>query len=258
MVTSLVLLAIVALCYALGTQAFFVFVCVVVLVALFEVLDALAGRGQGLSIPLGLAGGLGVLLAAYARRPDLILVAVSATLYCSFLWALRSGRGQTAASDVAWTIAAIAWVAGGGGAAVGILLLPDGLRLLVAFIFIAALFDIAAYFTGTAFGRHKLAPSISPAKSWEGLAGGFAMALAGGLAAALLLPEVDILQGLMLGAVVGVLAPAGDLVESVFKREVGKKDSGNLLPGHGGLLDRLDAIAFAAPAAFLLLHVAVS
>ena len=102
-----------------------------------------------------------------------------------------------------------------------------------------------------------MAPSVSPGKSWEGFAGGMGAAIAVGLGAAALLPELALWHGVVLGAVVAALGAAGDLVESLFKREMGLKHSGRALPGHGGLLDRIDAMVFSAPACLLLLNLIV-
>lgn len=113
--------------------------------------------------------------------------------------------------------------------------------------------DIAAYFVGLAVGRHKLAPRVSPGKSWEGAVGG----LAGGLAAGVLLAGWLALprgEAALWAAAVTVVSQAGDLFESALKRRAGIKDSGRLLPGHGGVLDRFDGVLLAAPVAYLLLR----
>lgn len=256
--TALVLIAAIVVCYMLGRAAFFVLICIVVLAALFEALDALAQSGRRPVMVIGLGGGAALLGLAYRERLDLVGLALAVTLLAAFVAALRPGRGETPATDVGATLLAVAWVAGGGAGATAIMMLdPGGLALLVAFIFIAALDDIGAYFAGTTFGRHKMAPSISPAKSWEGFAGGIVLALAGGAAFGAALDELTVAHGLALGGICGLLVPAGDLVESMFKREMGIKDSGRLLPGHGGFLDRLDAILFVAPVAYLYLRVVV-
>ena len=253
-VTALILVALMGGAYALGVTAFFVLVCAVVLMALFELLDAVRRRGQKPSIPLGLAGGFGMLAVAYARRPAAFGVVLAAVLVLGFLWSLRPRRGRSPTSDVAWTLLAVAWIGGGGAGATSILVLdPGGLNLLVGYVAVVALGDITAYFIGTAFGRHKMAPSISPGKSWEGFAGSLLGSLLGGLVVAALLDELEIVQGLTVGLIAGLIAPVGDLVESLAKREIGIKDSGRILPGHGGFLDRLDAILFAAPAVYLYL-----
>jgi phosphatidate cytidylyltransferase len=112
---------------------------------------------------------------------------------------------------------------------------------------IAATFgnDTGAYFTGRAFGRHKLAPAISPGKTVEGAVGGLAASLAVAFAArALFMPSLTLRDCVMIGVPAAIVGPAGDLVESLLKRAAGVKDSGRLLPGHGGILDRIDALLF--------------
>lgn len=116
--------------------------------------------------------------------------------------------------------------------------------------------DTAAYYVGRPFGRHKLAPRLSPAKSWEGsLASVAASAVFGFFYLGWLMPEVPVAQGLVLAVAGNVAGQLGDLAESAMKRGAGLKDSGNLLPGHGGWLDRVDSSMFAMPAIYLLLTI---
>jgi phosphatidate cytidylyltransferase len=251
--TSLFLLVVVIVCYLLGQTAFFVLAAAVILFALFELLDATGSRGRA-NLIFGLAICLALLVAAFVRSPGWVIGIAAAVPAGALLLALRRGRGSSAIRDAAWTVLGVGWIGGGGAGAVSILALPrDGLRLLIGFMLVAAADDICAYFTGTTFGRHKLAPTISPSKTWEGLLGGVAGAL---VVAAVLIPlgtHLNLGQALCIGAIVVVLAPLGDLVESLVKRELGIKDSGTLLPGHGGMLDRVDAILFCAPAIYLYL-----
>jgi phosphatidate cytidylyltransferase len=256
-ITALILLGLIIVCALIGKHAFFVLAVVVVTIALFELYDALLQTGHRPNAPFGLLCGLAMMVVAYLERPALIPVVLAVAMYGAFVLALRPKRGRSAATDVAWTVLGVAWVAGGGAAAVSMLQLEDGLFLLIAYVLITALDDIGAYFAGTRLGRHKMAPSISPAKTWEGWTGGFLASLAGGLFFAVLLASLDPLDGLAIAAISGLLAPVGDLVESLVKREIGIKDSGRLLPGHGGLLDRLDAILFCAPAVYLYLRFVV-
>ncbi|WP_157530858.1 phosphatidate cytidylyltransferase [Hymenobacter norwichensis] len=112
--------------------------------------------------------------------------------------------------------------------------------------------DIGAYAAGKTFGKNKLAPKISPGKTWEGAIGGFLLTLAMGWALGYLLPELSVTYRLVVAAVVAVFGPLGDLAESMLKRSVGVKDSGRIMPGHGGLLDRFDAFLFILPVLALL------
>jgi len=112
--------------------------------------------------------------------------------------------------------------------------------------------DTGAYFAGKNLGKHKLAPSISPAKTWEGWAGGALLTLATGWAAGYFLPDIPLSHRLVAAGVVAIFGPLGDLAESMLKRSAGVKDSGTFLPGHGGLLDRFDAFLLVLPVLALL------
>jgi phosphatidate cytidylyltransferase len=249
--TAVVLLGLVALCAYLGRGAFFLLILVVVSTALFELYDGLIQAGHRVVSPFGLAAGAGLMGGAFLESVEVVAVTAVVTVLGSFVLALRSRRGTTPATDVAWTILGVLWVGGGGAAATAIMMLDDGLALLIAFILATAVGDIGAYFLGVRYGRHKLAPSISAAKSWEGFAAQIPSAILAGAVASIFVARLEPLEGLGLGLLCGLLGPAGDLSESLFKREIGIKDSGRLLPGHGGVLDRLDAIVFCAPGAFL-------
>ena len=113
--------------------------------------------------------------------------------------------------------------------------------------------DTGAFFTGQAIGRHPMSPSISPNKTWEGAIGGFTLAVGIALVLGILLQlSVPLWQAALMGAAIGVLAQFGDLAESRLKRAAGVKDTGNILPGHGGILDRLDSIVFTLPMVYYL------
>ncbi len=115
--------------------------------------------------------------------------------------------------------------------------------------------DTGAYFAGRRFGRHKMAPVISPKKTWEGFAGAAVVCLGAGVLLALFMLGQPWWFGLLFGAVILVTATFGDLGESLIKRDLGIKDMGNLLPGHGGIMDRLDSLLPSAAVAYLLLSV---
>ncbi|WP_208176021.1 phosphatidate cytidylyltransferase [Hymenobacter negativus] len=125
-------------------------------------------------------------------------------------------------------------------------------RHVFALLFLIWSSDIGAYAVGRTFGKHKLAPKISPGKTWEGWAGGFAITLVVGWAIGFMLPDMPLMHRLVAAGVVAVFAPLGDLAESMLKRSVGVKDSGSIMPGHGGLLDRFDAFLLVLPVLALL------
>jgi len=129
---------------------------------------------------------------------------------------------------------------------------PSGLQWVISALVITWANDTCAYFAGRLFGRHKLHPVVSPNKTWEGFAGGAVGSVAGMFVARwVAFPGLTPTDCLVLGLLGAVLGPLGDLCESLLKRAYGVKDSGTLIPGHGGLLDRVDALLFNAPAVYL-------
>lgn len=205
--------------------------------------------------PLVLGGftGLGLtLLGAQLGGAPWILAGMLATFPAALLLFFVSSARQNAVAAFGLTVLGVVWV--GGGLACLLLLrdIPEDGRLLL-FTTLLAVFadDTAAFFVGRTIGRHRLAPVISPGKTWEGF-------LAGTLAAVgvvfFALYEQEVLttgESLLLGLSIAVAATLGDLFESAVKRDLGIKDSGRLLGGHGGMLDRLDAPLWAGPAAYL-------
>src|SRR5699024_5606347 len=130
---------------------------------------------------------------------------------------------------------------------------PDGGRRIIVYALLTTMSDVGGYAVGVLLGKHPMAPSISPKKSWEGFAGSLATsALAGAISVPLLLGG-DWWAGALLGLPVALFATVGDLSESTLKRDLGIKDMGNLLPGHGGLMDRLDSLLITAPLCWILL-----
>ncbi|HEX4700062.1 MAG TPA: phosphatidate cytidylyltransferase, partial [Actinomycetes bacterium] len=130
----------------------------------------------------------------------------------------------------------------------------DGADRVVVFIALVVLSDVGGYVAGVLFGRHPMAPTVSPKKSWEGFCGSALFCAAGGAATfPTLLDGAAAWQGALVALAVMVTATLGDLGESMIKRDLGIKDMGSLLPGHGGIMDRLDSLLPAAPVAYLLL-----
>jgi phosphatidate cytidylyltransferase len=211
-----------------------------------------AGFAQLTSAPGRLAYAAGVSAALVgvewlARDPrwlDILLRASAAWWLIAFVWlALRAQAGGRAAAGI---VGFLVLVPAGLGLDHLVMLQPHGRLLLLYLLVLIAAADVGAYFGGRAYGRRKLAPHVSPGKTWEGLAAGMLAASAVGVVGALLF-DVPFWTWLFLCELVALVSVIGDLTESMFKRHVGLKDSGNLLPGHGGVLDRIDSLTAAAP-----------
>ncbi len=133
----------------------------------------------------------------------------------------------------------------------------DGSRRTLLFLILTVCSDVGGYFAGITVGRHLMAPAISPKKTWEGFGGSALACLLGGAIGLPVLLHGAIWQGILLGAAALACATLGDLIESMIKRDLGIKDMGSVLPGHGGILDRIDAMLITAPVIWLLLLVFV-
>jgi phosphatidate cytidylyltransferase len=208
---------------------------------------------------IGQVGALSV-IACFVLQQQQWVVAVFAALVIALLGAGLTRPQQMASSLVSAssTLFGVVYVGLLAAFLVGVRMIGDApvsahiaSKLLTLFFAIVMMTDTGAYYTGRAIGRHKLAPRVSPGKTIEGAAGGLVAALAAGpLCRLLFFPELPLVESVLLGALVSTLGQVGDLVESMLKRGSGVKDSSNLLPGHGGMLDRLDSILVAAPAIY--------
>lgn len=138
------------------------------------------------------------------------------------------------------------------------LLIPAKLNyypgILLGIFLIIWMYDSMAYLVGSTFGKHKICTKISPGKSWEGLIGGAVFAVIMGLLNAVIFNRLDMLNWVVIALLIIVFGTSGDFFESKLKREAGVKDSGGIMPGHGGMLDRFDSLLFAAPVIFVWLH----
>jgi len=194
----------------------------------------------------GYLGALGALLGATMGGVEWALAGLMSTLLFAFVV-----KGGATAASVSVTVLGVVWI--GLGLAHALLLRDiDAHGVLAVYTVLLAVWggDAAAYFFGLLLGRHKLAPTVSPGKTWEGLAAGIVATV---LITFIALYKADFLtipESLVLGAVLAIVAPLGDLFESAIKRDADVKDSGRLLAGHGGMLDRLDALLFAWVAAY--------
>jgi phosphatidate cytidylyltransferase len=202
----------------------------------------------------GYIGALAALLGAAFGEPDWMVAGFLLTLPLAFLAKGFGGTRQPTLVSVSVTVLGAGWV---GLGLAHMLLLRDIEEhgRLAAFTVLLAVFagDAAAYFVGRLVGRHKLAPAISPGKTWEGFAGGTIVTIFTTWVALYETGFVDGWRSLVLGAGIAVAAPLGDLFESGIKRDMDVKDSGRLLLGHGGMLDRIDAHLFALVAAYYVI-----
>jgi len=199
----------------------------------------------------GYAGALAALLGAELGGPEWMLGGFMLTLVLAFLLYGIAETRQTATVTMSSTVLGVAWIALGLGHLLLLRDFPEHGRLAVFTVLLAVFADdTAAYLIGRLLGRHKLAPSLSPGKTWEGFAAGTLAAIAVAFFALYEQDFLSIPESIALGAAVALAGAAGDLFESALKRDLQVKDSGQLLGGHGGMLDRIDSLLFASVAAF--------
>lgn len=249
---------VVPLLFFVPPPGFFFLVCFACGACAWEMhaMAAPADLGPRIVATLGAAAACAALYFAADRPVVLFAVLVGATVAQGVAHLVRAQPIETVGTRFAVSVASIPYA----GCLLPFVALlhrpPLGARWVLLPLVAAWFADSGAYFTGRAFGRTKLAPAISPGKTVEGAVGGLVCAAAGGAAIHfLLLPRaLPLVDAIVVGAIGGLLGPVGDLVESLLKRSFGVKDSGKLLPGHGGMLDRVDALLFVAPAAWLWLR----
>ncbi|HET9533018.1 MAG TPA: phosphatidate cytidylyltransferase [Blastocatellia bacterium] len=208
---------------------------------------------------LGYPAALAVIAAFVYESPAWIVAALAALAVSALaVEVFRAEDMQRSLASVSATIFGVVYVALLLGFLIALRMTPDTLtapatpklaaKLLTIFFAMVMLTDTGAYYTGRSIGRHKLAPRVSPGKTIEGSIGGFISAALAGLASKyVFFPEIPALHALLLGAVIGIVGQVGDLAESLLKRGSQVKDSGNIFPGHGGMLDRVDSLLFCAP-----------
>lgn len=208
--------------------------------------------------PIVLAGFVGLILTiigAHHGGPVWLLGGLMATIAVCFVLFLGSGARQSATAGFALTTLGVVWVGGGLAHLVAIRDLPEhGFLLLLTVLLTVFADDTGAYMVGRLVGRRKLAPSISPGKSWEGFIAGTLVAVAVAFFSLYDQDVLEVWESLVVGLAVALASTLGDLFESAVKRDLGVKDSGKLLGGHGGVLDRLDSLLWAGPAAFYALQ----
>jgi len=217
-----------------------------------EVVRALRTLGaQPPLVPL-LVGGSTMIVAAYRYGADQLFLALALTVLACIAWRLAD-PAQGLLRDLTAAVFTASYVPFLMGFAALLTVPPDGPRRVTAFVATVVCSDVGGYAAGVLFGKHLMAPSVSPKKSWEGFCGSLLACAIAGAVFFVTLFHASPWLGVVYGLVVVGSATLGDLGESMVKRDIGIKDMGTLLPGHGGLMDRLDSLLPTAPLAWLLL-----
>jgi phosphatidate cytidylyltransferase len=252
----------------IGALTVMVLVTAILVIASFELYETLRTRGYHPATLLGLVGTASIIGAVYWKGEDAMPLVLGLFVVFSFLWYLAGVVHARPAMNVAITVMAFLYVGFLGSFAALLLRIPgvtskgalahDGITLFLLPVIATVAYDVGAYAVGGRTGRTPLAPHVSPNKTWEGVVG----------ATIVTFVVTELIVGAFkwahpwtagrafwLAAVVCVAAPLGDLCESMIKRDLGVKDMGRVLPGHGGVLDRIDALLFVVPAAYYLLRI---
>jgi phosphatidate cytidylyltransferase len=234
-------------------EAFVVVVLAAAALAVMELRTALAVASVRLPLVPVAVGGAAMLVGSYYEGAQALSVAAALTFVALCVWRLAGGsegfvRDTTAGAFV------VAYVPVLGSFVLLMLAESDGAWRVVVFVATTVFSDIGGYAAGVLFGKHPMAPRISPKKSWEGFTGSILTCMLVGWGTVTWGLDGPWWVGVLLGAVVAVSATTGDLVESQVKRDLGIKDMGTLLPGHGGVMDRLDSLLVVAPVCWLLLQ----
>ncbi len=240
---------------------FLILVAVIVGIALAELHHVLATRQTRLPLIPVAVGGAAMFGLAYWQGPRDALAALAVTFIAVLAWRLPGGVSGYV-RDVTAGVFALIYLPTLASFVALMLAQPHGAHRDLLFVILAVCSDTGGYFSGILFGRHLMAPAISPKKTWQGLAGSIVLCLvlclaAGALGMTYLLPGT-VWSGLVLGVAAVAAATFGDLAESMIKRDLDTKDMGSILPGHGGILDRIDALLIVAPVAWLVMTIFLS
>ncbi len=227
-------------------------VCVAVVVAVVEIGRALAKKDIHVPWVLLAIGAGAIAAVAYFWGPRPLTAVFVAACALPGIWLARRGP-ENFVRDITASVFVLVYIGILGSFASLMARQPDGAARIITLVILVACNDIGGYAVGVLFGRHPMAPVISPKKSWEGFGGSAVLCAVGGAVCVTSLLNGTWWQGILLGLAVLISATAGDLTESLIKRDIGVKDMGALLPGHGGLLDRVDSLLLSAPVVWAML-----
>ena len=241
----------------LGKTATVTLIAIVLVLAAAEFYRAVRPLGYRPATLAGLVGVAGLIVAVHLRGVEaypIVLATASVTVFC---WFLVGVEREHPTANLAITMLGLLWIGGLGSFATLMLREPGGDSMLIGAVIGTVAYDIGGFIIGRTTGQSRLAPRISPNKTHEGLIGGIVVSVAATTLVLNRFPGVDpwtesLLDSLWLGLAVALAAPLGDLAQSLVKRDVSVSDMGTLLPGHGGVFDRFDALLFALPAAYFV------
>jgi phosphatidate cytidylyltransferase len=245
--------------------AFVVLVAVALVLATVELHEALKKHGMTSAIVPIAIGTVAISFGSFfAGRQEqvifsttsVLLASLALTVLASLIWRMPKGVAGYV-RDTAASLLIIAYVPLLGSFAALMLAGSQGAARVVTFMLIVVMSDTGGYVAGVLFGKHPMAPKISPKKSWEGLVGSLIFALVAGICMAIFVLHVPFWVGIILSVCLAAVGSCGDLIESMIKRDLGIKDMSSFLPGHGGVMDRLDSLLVAAPVAWLIMYLLV-
>lgn len=263
--SAVVLVGAILLSLLFWKPAFMGIVAIAVVVAVWELQKGLSAKDIDLPEQPLMLGGVVMVVVAYVWGAPALVTATAVTALVIMLWLLRRGVDGyvTNATAAVFTLVYVPFLAsfvalllgeGGTNAEVGLDLDDPGMRGVVTFIAITIASDTGGYVAGVLFGKHPMARVISPKKSWEGFGGSIVATTAVGVWLVTAFLDGDWWVGVLLGVIAAVMATLGDLCESVIKRDLGIKDMSQVIPGHGGLMDRLDSLLATVAPIWLVLY----
>lgn len=263
--SAVVLLSLIAGTLYFWKPAFLVVVAAAVVVGVWELRKGFSAKGIDLPEQPLMIGGVTMVVVAYVWGAPALVTATAVSALVTMLWLLRRGidgyvKNATASVFVLVYLPFLASFVGlmlSEGGTFDFERWDDGVKGILAFVLVTVASDTGGYAAGVLFGKHPMAPVISPKKSWEGFAGSLVFCIAAGIALVVWFFDAHWTIGIALGLIAVVMATLGDLCESVIKRDLGIKDMSRVIPGHGGLMDRLDSLLATIAPIWLLLHYTV-
>ncbi len=254
---SLSLIALIWFALAYQRGIFAVVVAVAVLLGIREIVRAFSARGIYLSINALIVASIALAYATWNGGVAGLAVATAIAIPVLLIQLLTRGPEGFVTSATATTFSLL-YLPFLGGFLILLARTNNGFERVMTFVILVSCNDTFGYIVGVLFGRHPMAPKISPKKSWEGLAGSLIFTVLGGTLAFYYIMDMKWWIGAVVGLMIVFTATCGDLIESAMKRDLELKDMGTLLPGHGGMLDRLDSVLISAPALWLALELVKS